>query len=100
MGFKNALELYMGDFTFSSYACLQAGAVCAIAPTFVAIKSKALAMSKAMGAHPFTRKAGAIKPPVDFHRWERESAGMSLCGKSGSLFANVKNPKVKSKQQE
>jgi hypothetical protein len=100
LGFMKALEIYIGDYTYSSFAVLCAGGICQICPTFVSIKNRALMVSKGFGAHPVTRYGGAVKPPLDLMRFFRESQGMALDSKTGSLFAAVKNPKIKSKKKK
>merc|ERR1712060_723962 len=100
LGLPAEMNLYLSDATLSSYACLKSGMVTQIEPTFATVKMRALRQVKKAAQNPLTRMVGMVKPVLDLFRLERESAGMKLNGRSGSLFAALKNPTVKKSRKK
>jgi len=100
LGMPSAMNLYLSDATLSAYACLKSGMVSQVEPTFASVKMRALKTSRKMIQNPETRMIGLVKGVFDVCRNERESAGMKLNGRSGSLFAALKSPKALSKKKK
>lgn len=97
LGMSAAMELYLMDATFSSYACVKAKYITKILPGPAGVKSEGVLTARRMAADPRSWRVPHVKPIAEVQRFATEIIGIALSGKSGALFANLKGKKKSKK---
>lgn len=89
VGMSAALEIYLTDATISAYAALKGGMVSGVCPNFALTKNRAYLAARRMASTPATRLCSMIQPLLNQMRFSDEGYGMTRCGLTGQLFANI-----------
>mmetsp|Transcript_26835 Transcript_26835/g.63915 ORF Transcript_26835/g.63915 Transcript_26835/m.63915 type:complete len:368 (-) Transcript_26835:157-1260(-) len=95
LGLQGALDIYLTDNTYSSYACVKAGYLHGIQGSIQATKQEALKQARRLGQSPAGMRIVGIKPELDVERFGLEAWCIDLGARTEGVFRNVgaKGPK-------
>mmetsp|Transcript_40079 Transcript_40079/g.93041 ORF Transcript_40079/g.93041 Transcript_40079/m.93041 type:complete len:704 (+) Transcript_40079:58-2169(+) len=100
VGTPGAVEIYLTDMTISACKGQRVGMLSQVLPSFAAVKTRAMQMTKKMASTPAVRLVNQVRPLMDYSRYQREAMGMTLAMRTGALFANVKSARWKREDAE
>merc|ERR1712113_33208 len=90
LGMSAGVDFYLSDTTYSSYAAVKGGFLSQVITGNPNVKGLALSSACRFAALPHSVMIPSIKPPLDAKRYYQEAVGIMLAGKSGQMFANLK----------
>ncbi|CAE7283840.1 unnamed protein product [Symbiodinium necroappetens] len=107
LGLHGALDIYLTDNTYSTYACVKAGYLHGVQGSIAGVKQEALKQARRLGQAPFGQRIVGIKPELDVERFGLEAWAIDLGARTEGVFRNVgaKSPKemeaeAKAKERE
>lgn len=100
LGLQGALDIYLTDSTYSTYACVKAGYLHGVQSSISGVKQEALKQARRLGQSPLGMRIVGIKPELDVERFGLEAWAIDLGARTEGVFRNVGGKSPKEREAE